>query len=137
MISTGSRSSFAERAAAEIDDLHRVLQAWFRAGGPDDADAVMARFDEDYRMVGAAGGVVTFEKMRAALPTMRGSRPTLVMEIDEVEIRHLAGDCAVITYREVQTQDSGVTTRWSTAVLLDRADRPTPVWKALQETFCI
>ncbi|MFD2236581.1 DUF4440 domain-containing protein [Aureimonas populi] len=125
---------FAERALAEIDGLHRVLQAWFRGEGGDDAAKVMERFDEAFHMVGAAGNLLSHEGMAAALPRMRGSRPTLVMEIEDVTLRALSQAGALITYREVQRQDSGTTQRWSTALLVDRPDRPTPVWALLQET---
>lgn len=126
---------FAERAAGEIDALHRLLQAWFRAEGEPDPAPIIAHFDERYRMVGAAGNVVTYEQTVANLPKIRGARPTLIMEISDVVVHHLEGASALVTYRERQREDSGSTERWSAALLIDRADRPTPVWLHLQETF--
>ena len=79
-------TSFADRAAEEIDALHRLLQAWFRAEGEADPAPILARFDEAYSMTGAAGGVVSYAQLAAGLPTMRGSRPTLVMEISDVVV---------------------------------------------------
>ena len=129
--------SFADGVPLEADALHRLLQNWFRAEGTDDPSAIRARFDEQFTMVVPAGKIVTYAQFSAGLPAMRGSRPTLIMEISEVAVRYLDEASAVVTYRERQIQDSGTTDRISTALLLKRADRPTPVWRHLQETWLV
>ena len=48
-------SDFLNRAAAEVDALHRLLQAWFRAEGPDDPAPVLAHFDDAFVMITAGG----------------------------------------------------------------------------------
>jgi hypothetical protein len=126
---------FTAAAAVEIDGLHRLLQAWFRAEGDADPAPILARFDEEFTMVTPAGKLISYEQFASGLPGMRGSRPTLVMEIAEVVVRHATESSAVVTYQERQIQDSGTTVRISTALLLRRPDRPTPVWRHLQETW--
>ncbi|MGP9810332.1 DUF4440 domain-containing protein [Rhodopseudomonas sp. NSM] len=128
-------ASFADAVPLEADALHRLLQAWFRAEGSDDPAAIRARFDEGFTMVTPAGKMLTYEQFSAGLPAMRGSRPTLIMEISDVVVRYLDGATALVTYCERQIQDSGTTDRLSTALLIARADRPTPVWRHLQETW--
>jgi hypothetical protein len=130
-----SVTPFVLAAAAEIDGLHRLLQAWFRAEGTDDPAPILARFDEAYTMVTPAAKLLTYQQFAGGLPGMRGSRPTLIMEITEVDVRYANETSALVTYHERQTQNSGVTNRVSTALLLNRPDRPTPVWRHLQETF--
>lgn len=130
-----SESPFTAAAAAEADALHRLLQAWFRAEGSNDPAPILARFDEGFTMVSPAGKLVTYEQFAGGLPSMRGSRPTLIMEISEVVVRHVTDTTALVTYHERQIQDSGTTDRVSTALLLSRPDRPTPVWRHLQETW--
>jgi hypothetical protein len=127
--------SFAEAVPLEADALHRHLQNWFRAEGTDDPASILARFDEQFNMVTPAGKIVTYQQFSGGLTAMRGSRPTLIMEISEVAVRYLDLASAVVTYRETQRQDSGTTDRISTALLLQRADRPSPVWRHLQETW--
>lgn len=129
------QENFAARAAREIVDLHVVLQAWFRAEGSDDVAAVLDRFDEGFVMVTPAGKILPFEQFAAAFPGMRGTRPNLVMQISDVVVRHQGEGYALLTYRERQTQDSGTTDRISTVLLLERLDRPNPVWRHLQETM--
>lgn len=126
---------FTAAAAAEIDGLHRLLQAWFRAEGSDDPAPILARFDEGFTMIAPAGKLITYEQFSGGLPGMRGSRPTLIMEISDVVLRFATESSALVTYHERQIQDSGTTDRISTALLLKRPDRPTPVWRHLQETW--
>ncbi len=130
-----SLDAFASAAAGEIDALHRLLQAWFRAEGNNDPAPILAHFDEGYTMLNPAGKLITYRQFREGLPGMRGTRPTLIMEISNVVVRHIDEGAALVTYQEKQIQDSGANNRVSTALLLNRSDRPTPVWRHLQETW--
>jgi hypothetical protein len=132
---SASLTAFADNAAREIDGLHRLLQAWFRGEGSDDPAAILTRFDEGFNMVNPAGKLVTYAQFSSGLPAMRGSRSTLIMEISDVVVRHVSETAALVTYQERQIQDTGTNVRLSTAFLLNRADRPTPVWRHLQETW--
>ena len=127
--------AFVDAVPLEADALHRLLQAWFRAEGSDDPSAIRARFDEGFSMVTPAGKVLTYDQFSGGLPAMRGSRPTLIMQISDVVTRYLDETTALVTYHERQIQDSGTTDRISTALLIKRADRPSPVWRHLQETW--
>lgn len=64
---------FTERALAEIDGVHRVLQRWFRAEGAHDPALVLEHFHPAYTMVTTAGGLLTLERFRSALPGFWGS----------------------------------------------------------------
>lgn len=127
--------TFADRAAEEVRTLHVLLQAWFRGEGSDDPAPLAAHFDPRYVMVGAAGKVLTGEQFTKALPALRGSRPTLVMEVSDITLRLQQGDTVLLTYLERQHQDSGSTERWSGALLADRPGLSHPVWLYLHETF--
>lgn len=129
------QSSFAVRAGAEIDALHRLLQAWFRGEGGEDPAPILQHFDEDFLMVTPAGRLLPFAAFAAGFPALRGTRPGLLMEIAEVVVRHEAAGSALVTYRERQVTPSMANDRASTALLLDRPDRPAPVWRHLSETM--
>lgn len=132
---SASLPAFAERAAAEIDGLHRLLQAWFRAEGEADPGPVFAHFDDDFVMMTPAGTTLPFATFRTAFPAMRGTRPGLVMTITDVAVRFADARSALVSYREHQTYGDIANLRRSTALLLDRPDRPTPVWRHLHETL--
>lgn len=125
--------SFTDRAMAEIDGLHRVLQRWFRAEGERDEAAVLAHFDPAYTMITPTGKLLTLDDFRAALPGFWGSRPGLVMEISGETLVHEAGGFAAMTYQERQRLDSAVTDRFSTVLMMERGGAP--VWRHLQETM--
>lgn len=129
-----SNEKILKALKTEIMDLHVVLQAWFRGEGENDPSTVIRHFDADFQMVGAAGRVLSCAVFAAALPSLYGSRPSLVMEIQNVEIRHIFNGGIVGFYREIQTEEEKRTERWSSVVLVNREDGF--VWKQLHETFC-
>ncbi len=126
--------AFAERALPEVDGLHRVLQAWFRAEGAQDPELVLRHFDAGYTMISTAGKLTTFEALKAGLPAMWGSRPGLVMEITDEIVRHSGPGFALLTYNERQHLNGAFTDRFSTILMLDRGEQG-PAWRHLQETM--
>ncbi|BCM81665.1 DUF4440 domain-containing protein [Methylobacterium indicum] len=126
--------SFTDRALAEIDGLHRVLQRWFRAEGERDVGLVLEHFDPGYTMITTAGTLLTLDAFRAALPGFWGSRPGLVMEIGRETVVHSGPGFAVLTYTERQHLNGTVTDRFSTVLMLDRGEAG-PAWRHLQETM--
>ena len=127
--------SFTDRAIAEIDGLHRVLQRWFRAEGEQDPARVLEHFDPGYTMITTAGKELTLDVFRTALPGFWGSRPGLVMEITRETLVHAGPGFAVLTYNERQHLGGTHTDRFSTVVMLDRGERVVPAWRHLQETM--
>ena len=130
-----NKSDFGALAAQEINDLHRVLQAWFRAEGPNDQNLVLEHFDDSFRMIAPGGNTVPYSKFVGGLSAMRGSRPGLVMDISDVEVRFSDSAVAVISYRERQSQDGQTTDRLSTAILIRKIERKFPQWVHLHETW--
>ena len=127
--------AFTDRALAEIDGLHRVLQAWFRAEGEQDPQLVLSHFDEGFTMVTPAGKVLPYAAFKGALPAMWGSRPGLVMEITNEALCHEGPGFALLTYNERQHLGGSFTDRFSTVLMLDRGEEALPAWRHLQETM--
>ncbi len=125
---------FVAQALAEIDGLHRVLQAWFRAEGRQDAEAVLAHFDPAYTFVTPVGKVVTFEMFKAGLAGLWGSRPDLVMEITHEAVVFADTGSVSMTYHERQSRTDAVTDRISTVVMVP-GPAGAPVWRHHQETM--
>lgn len=128
-------SAFTDRALAEVDALHRVLQAWFRGEGAQDPELLRRHFDPAFTMVTTAGKLITYAAFEAGLPAMWGSRPGLVMEITHETVRHSGPGLALLTYNERQHLGGAFTDRFSTVLMLDRGDAACPAWRHLQETM--
>ena len=60
---------------------------------------ILARFDEAYSMLSPTGKLITYQQFREGLPSLRGTRPTLIMEISDVVVRHLSDGAALVTYQ--------------------------------------
>lgn len=125
---------FTARALAEIDGLHCVLQAWFRAEGAQDPALVLRHFDPGYTMITPGGRLLTFGQFQAALPGFWGSRPGLVMEISQETLLHAGQGFALMTYIERQHLNGAVTDRFSSVLMLAGGDGA-PLWRHLQETM--
>lgn len=119
----------------EIVELHRLLQAWFRGENEEPLSGLLAHFAPGYMMVGAAGRVITLEGFEKVLPSLKGSRPGLIMEIFDVKICQTFDGGILAFYREVQTQGEARTERWSTVLFVENAAKTQLLWKHLQETF--
>ena len=127
--------NFTERASAEIDGFHRVLQRWFRAEGEQDPALVLAHIDAGFTMITTTGKLLTQETFSAAVPGFWGSRPGLVMEISNETLVHAGPDFALLTYNERQHLNGAFTDRFSTVLMLNRGDAVPPAWRLLQETM--
>lgn len=122
-------------AHKEIVDLHVLLQSWFRGEGEANPETILSHFTADYMMVGAAGRPLSRDAFASALPKLFGSRPGLVMEIEDVAVKASFPDGHLVTYKERQTQDGTRNERWSAVVFRTSAETQDLLWQYLQETF--
>lgn len=122
--------SFTNRALAEIDGLHRVLQAWFRAEGAQDMALVLSHFNPGYTMITPSGKLIALSAFKAGLPTLWGSRPGLVMEIINETLVHGGPGFALMTYNERQHLNGA----FNDVLMLDHGEG-VPAWRHLHETM--
>ncbi len=128
-------ANFLERAVAEIDGLHRALQAWFGAECAHEPALVLSHFDPGFHMVTPTGKILPFEAFKAAVPGMWGTRKGLVMAITGETVCASGAGWALLTYQERQTLGETVSNRLSTVLLLDRGPAEVLAWRHLQETM--
>jgi hypothetical protein len=101
---------------------------------------VFARFTKathpDFTLIGPDGRSADRATTAAWIRAAHGTRPGFALWTDEHRIRHLAGDLAVVTYREWQQRDGSTTTRISTAILCADPAAPAGVsWLHVHETW--
>lgn len=131
-----------ERCEAEVLDLHRFFERWFR--GEVDSEGLSRLGDvlsERFLMISPTGERIERRPLLAALRERHGSHRgpghSYRIEIRNLEGRHRDGPVALLCYEEWQTIDEKPPQgRISTALLREREGTPHGVeWLHLQETW--
>ncbi len=121
-------------ALHEIHALHVLIEDWFNARIPVSAlDTLMARFSEDFSMVGVAGQRLDRNAVQALFAGSHGARPGLVIAIESVQATTLPTPLAMLRYREGQGVEEGAL-RWRESVAVLRQEHGQWRWLALHET---
>ncbi len=118
----------------EIHDLHVLIEDWFTGRSPVAAlDTLLARFSEDFSMVGIAGRRLDRHAVRALFAAAHGARPGLVIIVEDIQAIPIPGPLAVLRYRESQRSGHGVAS-WRESLAVLRQEEGRWRWLALQET---
>jgi hypothetical protein len=121
----------------EVRDAHDEIARWLSgAAAAESLQGLLARFSPAYTMVTLTGARLDYTALAVFFAGVRGARPGLRIEIDELELIASGDGRAVVGYRERQRgADGETTTRRSTAVFTrDAAGRV--LWLRLHETAC-
>ncbi len=117
-------------------DVHSRIEHWI--GSSDAADAQLAVLLDDFApgfsMIAADGQRLPAEALPALFGRLRGARPGLKIEIDELAVLHAGADAVVLSYRERHAWSAGATQRRATA-LFTVLPGGQPQWMYLQETW--
>ncbi len=118
----------------EVRALHVLIEDWFNARLPVDAlDTLLARFTDDFSMVGISGVRLDKPALARFFAAMHGGRPGLRIALDDVAFLAVAGNVCGVRYREDQADAQGRTRREALALLRADADGALR-WQALHET---
>jgi len=121
-------------ALHEIHALHVLIEDWFNARIPVSAlDTLMARFSEDFSMVGVAGQRLDRDAVQALFAGSHGARPGLVIAIESVQATTLPSPLAMLRYREGQRVEEGAL-RWRESLAVLCQEHGQWRWLALHET---
>lgn len=130
-----SAAAFEQAAHEEVRVLHVLIEDWFNARVPATAlDTLLARFGDDFSMVGIAGVRMDKATVAGFFAAMHGGRRGLRIEVDDLACTALPGGACAVRYREDQTEVQGATTRREALALLVAAPGGGLQWQALQET---
>ncbi len=117
-------------------DAHSRIERWI--GSPDAPDAQLAALLEDFApgfsMIAADGQRLPAEALPALFGRLRGARPGLKIEIDELAVLHAGADSVLLSYRERHAWSAGATQRRATALFTVQPGGQ-PQWMYLQETW--
>lgn len=117
-------------------DAHAHIEQWI---GQTDAPAsvltdLLGSFAPAFTMITTDGQRLPHGALPALFAGLRGSRPGLKIQIDELTVRYADGGSAVLTYRERHTWIGGATQRRATALFTAGEDGQ-PQWAHLHETW--
>lgn len=117
-------------------DAHSLIEQWI--GQPDTPDHVLAdllsRFAPGFTMIATDGQRLDGKALPALFAGLRGARPGLKIDIDDMKVRHIETASVLFTYRERHVWSTGATQRRAT-VLFTRGAGELPQWAHLHETW--
>ncbi|CAB3691125.1 hypothetical protein [Achromobacter piechaudii] len=117
-------------------DAHTRIEQWI--GQPDAPEPLLAALLDDFApaftMISVDGQRLPSGALPALFAGLRGSRPGLKIQIDELAVRHADAASALLTYCERHAWQGGATQRRASALFTAGADGQ-PRWAHLHETW--
>ncbi|WP_223516660.1 DUF4440 domain-containing protein [Pseudomonas sp. GL-B-19] len=121
----------------EVIQAHIAIEQWLAE--EQDASALeqlLTRFSPQFSMVSPLGRVLDFEALSELFQMAGGKKLGFRIELSELRGVALYEEGAVVSYREQQTDATGLhSDRRSTVVFETQADGRL-IWRHLHETFC-
>ena len=121
----------------EVIQAHLVIERWF-AVEQDSAEMerLLSRFSADFSMVTPLGVALDIEALRALFHAAGGNKPGFRIELSELRGIALHSHGATLSYREQQSDASGLRTDRRSTVVFEKTEAGWVLWRHLQETFC-
>ncbi|MFW9081645.1 DUF4440 domain-containing protein [Pseudomonas sp. P2757] len=121
----------------EVIQAHEAIERWF-AVAQDEAELerLLTRFSPRFCMVSPLGRALDFEALRALFQMAGGKKSGFRIELSELHGIAIHEHGATVSYREQQTDASGLHTDRRSTVVFEKLDSGRVIWLHLQETFC-
>lgn len=137
-----NHAPLAERAAAEVEELHAFFVRWLDAVDPDPKltlDRFAAVAAPGFRLIPPTGAVLERQAVIDWLASSRASRGKperpFVIATEKVEARQIGADTCLVTYVERQDGPDGPNARRSSALFRNAGGTPCGVaWLHVHET---
>ena len=116
-----------DRCAAQIRDLHRVIEDWLTGRAPRTAEAFAAFADAhspEFTMVPPDGALLGRDELLPGFECAHGTAPGLRIRISDVALVHADTGGILVTYEEWQDGPAGRSGRRSTVLLEPHAAAP-------------
>jgi len=121
----------------EVIQAHEAIERWFAVKEEEAAlERLLARFSPRFTMVTALGRVLDFEALRVLFQMAGGKKSGFRIELGELHGMALHERGATVSYREQQTDASGLQTDRRSTVVFEKTESGRVIWRHLHETFC-
>jgi hypothetical protein len=121
----------------EVIQAHVAIEQWFAVEEDDAAlDRLLSRFSPQFSMVSPLGRVLDLEALSALFRMAGGKKIGFRIELSELRGIALHERGATVSYREKQTDATGLHSDRRSTVVFEKEASGKVVWRHLQETFC-
>jgi hypothetical protein len=121
----------------EVIQAHVAIEQWF-AVEEDEAtlERLLTRFSPQFSMVSPLGRVLDLEALSALFRMAGGKKSGFRIELSELRGIALHERGATVSYREQQTDATGLNSDRRSTVVFEKAQSGRIAWRHLQETLC-
>ncbi|MFJ5284384.1 DUF4440 domain-containing protein [Pseudomonas sp. NPDC088429] len=121
----------------EVIQAHEAIERWFAVEGDDaELERLLARFSPEFSMISPLGRMLNFAALNALFRMAGGKKRGFKIELSELRAIALHEHGATVSYRELQTDASGLNTDRRSTVVFEKNKSGRVIWRHLQETFC-
>ncbi|WP_439877037.1 DUF4440 domain-containing protein [Pseudomonas prosekii] len=121
----------------EVIQAHVAIEQWFAV--EEDAAALeklLERFSPQFSMISPLGRVLDFAELSALFRMAGGQKRGFRIELSELNGIALHAGGATVSYREQQTDATGLHSDRRSTVMFEKQPGGRIVWRHLHETFC-
>ena len=121
----------------EVIQAHVAIEQWFAV--EEDAAALeklLERFSPQFSMISPLGRVLDFAELSALFRMAGGQKRGFRIELSELNGIALHAGGATVSYREQQTDATGLHSDRRSTVVFEKQPGGRIVWRHLHETFC-
>jgi hypothetical protein len=121
----------------EVLQAHVAIEQWFAV--EEDAAALeklLQRFSPQFSMISPLGRVLDFAELSALFRMAGGQKRGFRIELSELNGIALHAGGATVSYREQQTDATGLHSDRRSTVVFEKQLGGRIIWRHLHETFC-
>jgi hypothetical protein len=121
----------------EVIQAHEAIERWFAVEEDDAAlQRLLGRFSPRFSMVTPSGRALDVDALRPLFRAAGGQKKGFRIQLSELRVIALHQRGATVSYREQQSDASGVHTDRRSTVVFEKLESGRVLWLHLQETFC-
>ncbi|MDR6915206.1 hypothetical protein J2X66_002071 [Pseudomonas sp. 3296] len=121
----------------EVIQAHVAIEQWLAEERDDsELEQLLSRFSPQFSMISPLGRVLDFEALSELFQLAGGKKLGFRIELSELRGVALYDGGAVVSYREQQTDATGLHSDRRSTVVFEKDADDRLIWRHLHETFC-
>ncbi|MHC8301661.1 DUF4440 domain-containing protein [Pseudomonas sp. ZS1P83] len=121
----------------EVIQAHIVIEQWLaEERDASELEQLLTRFSPQFSMISPLGRVLDFEALNELFLMAGGKKLGFRIELSELRGIALSDGGATVSYREQQTDATGLHSDRRSTVVFEKQANGKVIWRHLHETFC-